>query len=268
MTAAEPVAPLTLDEVLTERVRRGEGDARIAVVGQLNTPGQRRSTVRGTRDLTIAALEALVEAGARIEFHDASGDAELDHDAIRAADGIVVLGGGDVEASRYGHTGEVPNEYGVDPVSDERQLRVLDDAFADDAALLAICRGSQLLNVARGGTLIPDLDPHHLHRGGKGEPLFKDEEVYLVAGSIVRAIHGDRERLTVRNGHHQAVGAVAPGRRATALAADGVVEGTEAVDRTWIIGVQWHPEEAAADPDDRRRIFGALVDEARRRARG
>ena len=261
----EPIAPLTVDQVLTETVRRAEGRVVIAVVGQLNTPGQTRSTVRGTRDLTIAALESLVEAGARIEFHDASGEADLDHDAIRAADAIVVLGGGDVEASRYGWTDPVPNEYGVDPVSDERQLRVLDDAVGDDAALLAICRGSQLLNVSRGGTLIPDLDPHHLHRGGKGEPLFKDEEVGLVAGTIIRSILGGRERVVVRNGHHQAVGEVAPGLRATAIAADGVVEGTEAVDRAWILGVQWHPEEGAADDADRRAIFGAVVAEARRR---
>ena len=265
MTASEPVAPLTVDEVLPDAVRRGAGDVDLAVVGQLNTPGQTRSTVRGTRDLTLAALEALAELGARIRFYDVADDAEPDYAAIRAADGIVVLGGGDVEASRYGHVGEVPNEYGVDPRSDERQLRVFDDAFDDDAALLAICRGSQLLNVSRGGTLIPDLNPHGLHRGGKGEPLFKDEEVALVEGTIVRRIHGDRDRLVVRNGHHQAVGEVAPGLRATALAADGVVEGTEAVDRTWIIGVQWHPEEAAADPDDRRAIFAAIVDEARRR---
>ena len=265
MTASEPVAPLTVDEVLPDAVRRGAGDVDLAVVGQLNTPGQTRSTVRGTRDLTLAALEALAELGARIRFYDVADDAEPDYAAIRAADAIVVLGGGDVEAARYGHVGEVPNEYGVDPRSDERQLRVLADAFDHDAALLAICRGSQLLNVASGGTLIPDLDPSDLHRGGPGEPMFHDEEVLLEPGTRVAAIYPDRDRLVVRSGHHQAVDRVGDRLRVVARAHDGVVEGTERVDRTWIVGVQWHPEDDDGPADDRRAIFRAIVDEARRR---
>ena len=268
----DEVTPLAIADVLPARMREGgpaakrsPGELEIAVVGQLNTPGQSADTVDGTRALTVAALEALLDCGAWPRLVDVSDDAEPDYEAIRGADAIVVLGGGDVEASRYGHVGPVPNEYGVDPRSDERQLRVFGHAFDDDAAVLAICRGSQLLNVARGGTLIPDLAPHHPHRGAPGEPLFRDEPVTLEPGSIVRRIHGDRARISVRNGHHQAVGEVAPGLRATAFADDGVIEGTEALDRTWIIGVQWHPEEAGADPDDRRAVFGAVVAEARRR---
>lgn len=262
---AEPVSRLELDEVLPAAAPRSGADVDIAVVGQLNTPGQTQSSVEGTRALTIAALESLAELGARIRFVDVAGDAEPDYEAIAAADAVVMLGGGDVEATRYGHTGEVPNEYGVDPRSDERQLRVLDEAIADDRALLAICRGSQLLNVACGGSLIPNLDPPHPHRGAPGEPLFLDEPVDLVPGTIVHGIYGGRDRISVRNGHHQAVNRVGEGLRATAVALDGVVEGTEHVNRRWVVGLQWHPEEANADTVDRRAVFAAIVDEARRR---
>ncbi|NLT25360.1 MAG: gamma-glutamyl-gamma-aminobutyrate hydrolase family protein [Microbacteriaceae bacterium] len=256
---------LTPADVLPAGPPRADADVEIAVIGQLNLPDQTEETYGLLKRFTAVALQTIDEAGARIRFVDVTDDAEPDYAAIRAADAIVVLGGGDVEGARYGHHGEVPNEYGVDPRSDERQLRVIGEAIDDDAALLAICRGSQLLNVASGGTLIPDLDPSDLHRGGPGEPMFHDEEVLLEPGTRVAAIYPDRDRLVVRSGHHQAVDRVGDRLRVVARAHDGVVEGTERVDRTWIVGVQWHPEDDDGPADDRRAIFRAIVDEARRR---
>ena len=242
------------------------GDAvEIAVVGQLNLPDQTAETNELLMRFTAVALQTLHEAGARLRFVDVTDDAEPDYAAIADADAIVVLGGGDVEGARYGHHGEVPNEYGVDPRSDERQLRVIGEAIDRDAALLAICRGSQLLNVACGGTLVPDLDPSDLHRGAPGAPMFHDEEVLLEPGTRVAEVYPGRDRLVVRSGHHQAVARVGEGLRVIARAHDGVVEGTERVDRGWIVGVQWHPEDSDGPADDRRAIFRAIVEEARRR---
>jgi putative glutamine amidotransferase len=127
-----------------------------------------------------------------------------------------------------------------------------------DQPLLAICRGSQLLNVACGGTLIPDLDPWHLHRGGPGQPMFLDEPIRLLSGSKVAAIMGC-ESITVRSGHHQAVGTVGPELTATAVAEDGVVEGTEHPGKTWVVGVQWHPEDSDGNEVDRTALFAEFV---------
>ncbi|RRJ87619.1 gamma-glutamyl-gamma-aminobutyrate hydrolase family protein [Gulosibacter macacae] len=242
------------------------GDVEVAVVGQLNLPDQGAETYELLLRFTKVALQAIQDAGARIRFIDVTDDAEPDYAAIQAADAIVVLGGGDVESSLYGHHDEVPNEYGVDPRSDERQIRVIREAIDQDAALVAICRGSQLLNVASGGTLIPDLVPSELHRGSGGDPIFKDEEINLVADSIIGRIFEGREQLVVRSGHHQAVGEVAPSLRVTAVAHDGIVEGTQHTDREWVWGVQWHPEDSDGSADDRRVFFAAVVAEARRRA--
>lgn len=252
-----PVYP-TPDEV--DRVR-------VAVLAQLDIPGLGRAGRQINLELTRGGLQSLVDAGARVEFFDMTADEDPDLEAIRAADAIVVLGGGDVDATIYGFTDPVPNEGGVDRRSDDRELAIIRDAIDRDAALLGICRGSQLLNVACGGTLVPDVQPFHIHHGAPGEPLFIDEPVSLVPDSLVAGILG-RAEVVVRTGHHQAVDRPGEELTVTARATDGVVEGTEHRTATWVLGVQWHPEDPDADVRDRRAIFEAVVEEARRRRSG
>lgn len=257
------------EDVLTTSAHP-DADVTIAVVVQFNTPDQSKFSYELNQDLTRTAIAALHELGARVELHDVAHDRDPNFAAIAAADGILVLGGGDVDAALYGHYDPVPNEGGKDRRADEREIRIIQSGIAADAIMLHLCRGSQLLNVACGGSLIPDvesanLNPPNLHKGPKGSPLFLDEEVQLAEGSIVRELYGS-ERLVVRNGHHQAVDRVGEGLRATAIAHDGVVEGTERIDNTWIIGVQWHPEEAQASPKDREILFAAFLEQVRARA--
>ncbi|MFD2756859.1 gamma-glutamyl-gamma-aminobutyrate hydrolase family protein [Gulosibacter faecalis] len=236
----------------------------IAVVVQVSTPDETEAARTLNRELIRVAVEELEAQGARARIYDVAADEPPNPDDIAAADGILVLGGGDVDATIYGHTDPVPNEYGKDRRADDRELDIIRRGIDDDAIMLHLCRGSQLLNVACGGTLVPDLQPFDLHKGPPGGPLFLDEEVELVEGSRVHALYGV-DRLVVRNGHHQAVDRVGEGLRVAARAHDGIVEATERVENTWIIGVQWHPEEADADARDRRILFGEFLDQARRR---
>lgn len=257
------------DEVApdTTRAPRDGEPVRTAVLSQLDIPGLRGAGRALNVELTASALQSLVDLGADVTFFDVTADEDLDLDAIRAAEAVVVLGGGDVDATLYGFMDAVPNEGGKDRRSDDREIEVILDSIERDAPLLAICRGSQLLNVALGGSLIPDVQPFALHHGARGEPLFIDEEVLIEPDSIVGRALGGRDRVTVRTGHHQAVDRPAEALRVIARAHDGVVEGTEHRTATWVTGVQWHPEEAAGDAGDRRAIFGAVLDEARRRRR-
>lgn len=246
-----------------------EADVTIAVVLQMTTPDQSKFSYELNRELARVAVDALHEQGATVEIHDVAGDSEPDFDAVAAADGILVLGGGDVDATLYGHFDPVPNEGGKDRRADEREIKIIQDGIATDAIMLHLCRGSQLLNVACGGSLIPDVDsanlsPANLHKGAKGSPLFLDEEVKLVEGSKVHGLY-EAPTLIVRNGHHQAVDRVGEGLRATAIAHDGVVEGTERIDNTWIIGVQWHPEEVDASKEDRDVLFAEFLAQVRAR---
>lgn len=239
------------------------GGPLIPVVVSLTFPEMSESARLLQDVFTRIAFDSLREAGARPRLVDsAAGRLVPADEVLREASGVLFLGGGDVDGACYGYAGPPPaNEYGVDRRADDYCIALLQECAARDLPTLAICRGSQLLNVAFGGTLIPDIENWPQHRGPGGDELFIDEEVLLEPESEIARILG-RTRVTVRNGHHQAVDAVGPALFATAHAHDGIVEGTQHREASWMIGVQWHPEETSANLEDRRRIFGALVQRA------
>lgn len=235
----------------------------IPVVVSLTFPGMDAGTHELMSSFTQIAFDAVRQAGGRPRLVD-SAAAELADtaDIFADADGVLFLGGGDVDGELFGQGGLPPkNSYGIDRRADDFCIGLIRESVRRDLPTLAICRGSQLLNVAFGGTLVPDLEPWDLHRGGSGEPVFLDEAVVLEPDSIIASILG-RTQVVVRSGHHQAVNQVPEELRVTARAHDGVVEGTQHREATWVVGLQWHPEEPAADPHDRALVFGALVERA------
>lgn len=239
------------------------GTPRVAVVVSLTFPGITEATHALMERFTRTALDELAACGAHAELIDSAAERFTPESRLAEFDGVLFLGGGDVDARIYGHLDPVPNSYGVDRRADDYCLSLLSGVLDRDQPLLAICRGSQLLNVACGGTLIPDLEPYKLHHGGPGEPIFLDETITLLAGTRVRQIMG-RQEIKVRSGHHQAVGRVAGELRVAAKARDGVVEATEHPGKRWVVGVQWHPEDSDGNSADRSRIFSAFVTACRR----
>jgi putative glutamine amidotransferase len=123
--------------------------------------------------------------------------------------------------------------------------------------VLGICRGCQLVNVAYGGTLLPDIDDHRLHRGGPGEPMFLDEKIEIGDGTLLAAILGAGP-LTVRSGHHQAVDRVGADLVVAARALDGIVEAVEHPTR-WVLGVQFHPEDDDGGDRELSLLLAALL---------
>ncbi|MDV3130071.1 gamma-glutamyl-gamma-aminobutyrate hydrolase family protein [Mycobacterium sp. 21AC1] len=261
-TMPTELAPITVDEVLPP-TSGGDGPD-ICVVVPLNSP----DTTAETRELVVrftrTALVTLIDMGANPQVLDISApDAPAPRPGVA---GVLLLGGGDVDPTLYGHHGEVPNLYGVDRGCDDRTVAVINDAVSAAIPILGICRGSQLINVAYGGTLIPDLGPDTPHHGHGDDPLFVDDTVVVEEGSRLARILGVT-RLTVRNGHHQAVHAVAPELRAAAHGLDGVVEGVEHRDPAkWVLGVQWHPEDTDGPAEARVALFGALLAQAAQRS--
>ena len=234
----------------------------VAVVVSLNTPGTSAEIAQLVDRFRSCALDELNAVGARIVLFDSSAAHLDDAHEVDKVDGVLFLGGGDVDPTLYGHHESVPNAYGVDRRADDYAMGIIRATIARDAPLLCICRGSQLLNVTLGGDLIPDIQPHELHRGSRGEPTFKDEAVSLTPGSKIHHIYGV-DRLIVRSGHHQAVNTVAPRLVVTARADDGVVEGTELPEASWVVGIQWHPEDSDGSARDRRLLFSAFMDAVR-----
>lgn len=171
-------------------------------------------------------------------------EAALAGDYVARIDGLVITGGAfDVDPSLFG----AATRHATVTLKSRRtafELAILREALARDLPILGICGGQQLLNVALGGTLIqhiPDAVPGCLAHEQAAPRNRPGHAVELVPGTLLAAI-AQTLRLDVNSSHHQAVETVAPGCVVNARAADGVIEGIEAPDRAFCIGVQWHPE--------------------------
>ena len=177
-------------------------------------------------------------------------------------DGIILAGGGDVEPQRYG-TEPGGSLYGMDAVRDAFELEVVRAAAAMDVPTLAICRGFQVTNVAFGGTLhqhLPDIPGAGRH----GIPPADEavlHEVAVAPGSRLRAVTGGAS-LKGLSHHHQGLDRLGDGLVAVGTTDDGLVE---AIERPgWrMVGVQWHPEETAAEDRQQQALFDALISDAR-----
>lgn len=247
-------------EVEPEGGTAGNDGPRIAVLVSLNFPDMTDETADLVRNFTRTALTAFRDLGAHCELVETSTPLEDLGDPERVAgyDGLFLLGGGDVHHELYGRAETAPHSYGVDRRADEFALAAIRAAVDADRPVLGVCRGSQLVNVAFGGTLVPDIEDYRLHRGGPGKPMFLDEKVTVTEGTRLAGLVRDT-RLTVRSGHHQAVARVGDGLVAVAHADDGVIEGTEHPDK-WVIGVQWHPEDPAGSEVHRTRLLRGFLD--------
>jgi putative glutamine amidotransferase len=177
-------------------------------------------------------------------------------EVIAILDGLVLTGGGDVDPGLYGER-PAPSVGGVDPVRDESERALLAAALAADLPVLAVCRGCQILNIELGGTLyqhLPDVVGNEDHRHAPS--VFGEVAVTTDPGTRTAAVFGAHP--TVLCSHHQSIHALGDGLVATAHAADGVIEAVELPAATFVLGLQWHPEEGGDQ-----RPFAALVEAAR-----
>jgi putative glutamine amidotransferase len=167
--------------------------------------------------------------------------------------GLCLSGGPDLHPAIYGadpHPALGPTE----PELDRFEIALVRAAEDRDMPVLAICRGLQVLNVARGGTLtqdLPTLRPSGIeHRQPQGGST-PTHAVSLDATSLVAGCLGVRD-ATVNSFHHQAVDRLGSGLRAVGRAPDGVIEAIEATDRTFTVAVQWHAESMVRSPEQAR----------------
>jgi gamma-glutamyl-gamma-aminobutyrate hydrolase PuuD len=178
-------------------------------------------------------------------------------ETIEALDGIVFSGGSDVDPAQYGADPH-PETDAPQARRDQAELALLRSALERDLPTLAVCRGFQLLNVARGGDLVqhlPDAVGTDVHKQVPG--AFAVHPVEVRDGTRLAELIGSRPE--VASHHHQALGRVGDGLAETAWAEDGTLEAVEDPVRRFVVGVQWHPE-AGED----QALFEGLVDEARR----
>jgi putative glutamine amidotransferase len=204
--------------------------------------------------IPAAYVNAIEAAGGRPLLVPPS--TEAIEETLGRLDGLLFSGGSDLDPELYGQEAH-PETNGIVPERDRAEIALLRAALERDMPVLAVCRGSQVLNVALGGDLVQHLpeivgDEKHKHTAG----AFADHDVDLVTGTRVQEILGDH--APVKSHHHQGYGKIGEGLREAAKAEDGTIEALEDPARRFAMGVLWHPE-AGEDLA----LFEALVEEAR-----
>ena len=243
----------------------------IGVMPKLVTADRLPKTVSSCDSLLVADnyLQALMAAGAIPVLLPITDDDAVYAQLFSMVDGFLLTGGADLDPRLYG--GDAANEkLGVHVGARERvEFRVLDFAFAHDAPLLGICRGIQLLNVYRGGTLYEDLGEHLPEVDERGLPVrhwqdidyaLPSHEVRLAEGSLLGELLGASSVMT-NSMHHQGIRQLACGLEVMAVGPGGLVEALRVPELTFAVGLQWHPEYLGTHAN-MNRIFERLVSEA------
>jgi len=185
-------------------------------------------------------------------------EAEAD-EILDVLDGLILAGGADIDPANYGAAPH-PQTKGTRPERDAFEIVLARRALERDIPFLGICRGMQVMNVARGGTLrqhLPDEVGHEDHRRTPGSFDGADHDVRLAGGSLAARAAGEVDHGT-KSHHHQGIEALGDGLVETGWSAlDELPEAIEDPQRRFALGVQWHPE---ADPTSR--LIAALVEEA------
>jgi gamma-glutamyl-gamma-aminobutyrate hydrolase PuuD len=195
------------------------------------------------------------EAGGRAVLLPPSEEAVTE--TLDALDGLVFTGGPDLDPELYDAQPH-PETNNVRPARDRAEIALLTAALERDMPVLAICRGSQVLNVALGGDLeqhVPDVVGHEGHKETPG--TFSEHDVDIEPGTRLHGVLGDG--ASIKSHHHQGFGRLGRGLVPTAKADDGTLEAVEEPTRAFAVGVLWHPE-----ADDDPKLFEELVSEATR----
>ena len=190
--------------------------------------------------------ESVRRAGGEARVLDRSTDSPAA--VIASVQGVLLAGGGDVHPTIYGAITH-PTFDAAEPGRDEYEIELVRLALAADLPVFAICRGIQVLNVARGGTLIQDIADEVgttvNHRVAMPQHSIA-HDVWIESGSLLERLMGERfeagEACPVNSRHHQAPKALGEGLISSATAPDGVIEAIEDPTRRFCLGVQWHPE--------------------------
>lgn len=164
---------------------------------------------------------------------------------VDALDGLVLQGGADVSPQTYGQQPMRP-EWGGDPIRDRYEIELLDGFLSQGKPVLGICRGSQLINAAFGGSLYQDIQLLHEGAHAHVDPVLYDQlahDIVVEPGSRLAGIYRGVNRARVNSIHHQAVDRLGADLTVEARSADdGVVESIRARGSSFVAGVQWHPE--------------------------
>lgn len=259
--AVTPFDSIDSSQPVSEKIRR----RRRPVIGIVPT----QNVEEGRNSISERYANAVVAAGGAPLLLPITADLGVFETLFPLIDGFILSGGQDIDPSRYGNEAVSDKLSEFTPVREELEYLILSYAYEYDVPLLGVCRGMQMINVFFGGTLYQDL--HDQFVGG--EHSFKNvtlehwqqssydlptHEVSIQRNSKLWDILGV-EKTSVNSMHHQGVKEVGPRLGVMAYGSDGLVEAVECKDRTFIMGVQWHPEFLTETNPIMIKIFEALT---------
>jgi gamma-glutamyl-gamma-aminobutyrate hydrolase PuuD len=195
--------------------------------------------------LSTSVEGAIFTAGAEVVSLDGR---QCEIATIKHLDGLILSGGGDVDPRRYTAEPVSKEVYGIDQHRDVVEFAMVEEALKHKVPIMGICRGAQVLNVAKGGTLFQDIPDDHF-----GFTMW----LKFLAKSRLGRHFGTRMMPQSTHYHHQAVKDVGKGLRAIAWASDGTIEAIESVPgaETYVLGTQFHPEMDCHSDEQNNEIF-------------
>jgi len=175
-------------------------------------------------------------------------------------DGLLLSGGPDIHPRFYGEQ-PLPGLGEIDEDLDRMELEIAGVAFQRDLPILAICRGIQVLNVSRGGTLYQDIRSQVQESINHTQPADKGTNTHSISIEAKTFLHRifKKKEIWVNGKHHQAIKDLAPGLIVSAKASDGIIEAVEHPEKKFVMGVQWHPEGTWRDDPFSKKLFRAFI---------
>lgn len=225
---------------------------KIAVTGMWS------NRVRGMRydgnAVSAAVLKSVVRAGGEPLIYFAEGPAPA-AERLEGMHALLIPGGLDINPKLYGQEPDESVTLTDSPQQDQFEIEMIEAAIEKDLPILLICRGFQLFNVLRGGTMIQDLPKDSIHRDDV-HPVSLDPE------SKLAKVMGETE-FEVSSYHHQALDKIGTGLRTIATGPSEIPEALEDESAN-VIAVQWHPEDTADKDPKQAAIFDWLIENARK----
>lgn len=213
---------------------------------------------RYAESTSVTRWEGVVNARALLELIAAGGGEPLtvlprsDHsqELLEQVDGVVLPGGSDLDPAVYGGSSH-PEVYGVNRHQDAGDLSLARETLARGIPLLAVCRGFQVVNVARGGTLVSHMDTPHRHT-----------KMQLPVGDFASLSGITAPEIEISCYHHQAIDQIGEGITPLAWAPDGTIEAAVIDAPGYAVGVQWHPEDNYATEPGQRELMATFIEQA------
>lgn len=170
---------------------------------------------------------------------------------LEGISGVLLAGGGDINPIWYGQEPETDQLYGIDDLQDENDFSIAKYALDNGIPVLAICRGCQIVNVLKGGSLVQHMDKDHRNRV---------HTIHLEKGATELGL--SKPELEASCFHHQAIDKLGDDLEVLATASEGHVEAFKIKAKSWAFGVQWHPEDNADTNEQQHELFVKFVSEA------